>query len=59
MLVAPLLQNVDDAIAAVAKKQGLDFVLDKSSQGGNSIVLYAADNQVDITQQVIKRLTSK
>ena len=57
-LLSPILKNINDAIAAIAKKNNLDFILNKSSQSGQNVIFYASDDQTDITQQVINRLTS-
>lgn len=56
-LISPILQNISDAIAAVAKADGLDFVINKSLNTG-SIIFYASGSQKDITQEVIDRVKS-
>lgn len=54
-LVQPLLKKVQGAIDEVSKEQGLDLVL--STQAANSsVVLYASESTVDITEPVMKRL---
>jgi len=57
-LLSPIFQNINNAIQSIAKKHNLDFVLNKSTRSGDNIIYYAADNQIDITQEVINRLTS-
>lgn len=57
-LLSPLLDRVDKAIAAVAESEGLDFVLNEATNTGNPLVFYASDNQMNITEQVVTRLTS-
>jgi outer membrane protein len=54
-LMQPLLEKVDGAIQEVAAEQNLDLVL--STQAANSsVVLYASDNTVDITEPVMRNL---
>lgn len=57
-LLAPVLTRMDKAIATVAEENNLDFVLNKSTNTGDSVIFYASGNQLDITQQVLDRLTS-
>jgi Skp family chaperone for outer membrane proteins len=52
------LQNINDAIKAVAKANGLDFVVDKSADKESGTILYASDQQMDITQKVIDHVKS-
>ncbi|MDA3843987.1 MAG: OmpH family outer membrane protein [Candidatus Kapabacteria bacterium] len=49
-LLKPILERVKAAVQAVAKKQNLSFVLEKSQ--ANSIILYA-DDAYDITYMVM------
>jgi outer membrane protein len=55
-LLSPLLQRMDKAIKKVADDRGLDFVLNKSTGNGESIIFYAATGTVDITQAVLNEL---
>lgn len=55
-LLSPLLERIDQAIAAVAEENNLDFVLNKSTNMGNTIIFYAAENQVNISQEVLNWL---
>jgi outer membrane protein len=57
-LMAPILQNINDAIKVVAKANDLDFVVDKSADKGSETILYASDQQMDITQKVIDHVKS-
>jgi outer membrane protein len=57
-LVNPILQKINDAIVAIAKKDGLDFVLNKSTNQNGSVIFYASSDQKDITQQVIDHVKS-
>lgn len=54
-LMQPLLEKVDGAIQEVAAEENIDLVL--STQAANSsVVLYASENTVDITQPVMLKL---
>lgn len=55
-LLRPLQAKVFAEIEKVAKSLGLDVVLNQGSTNGGAIIFYAADNQQDITEQVIKNL---
>jgi outer membrane protein len=57
-LVNPILQKINAAIVTIAKKDGLDFVLNKSTNQGGSVIYYASSDQKDITQQVIDHVKS-
>ena len=57
-LLSPVLTRMDNAIAAIAESQNLDFVLNKSTNNGESVLFYASENQQNITQQVLNRLQS-
>lgn len=54
-LVAPLLQQVQDAINKVAKEMNLTYVINTMTSSGDYIILYASDSaqqKYDITQKV-------
>jgi outer membrane protein len=54
-LIQPLLEKVQGAIDQVAEEQNLDLVL--STQAGNSsVILYAANDEMDITAEVMSEL---
>lgn len=58
-LIAPLVQQVQDAITKVAKTMNLTYVLNTMTQSGDYIILYAstsAQKQYDITQKVENEL---
>lgn len=57
-LLEPIFTQIDQAISTIAEQQGLDFVLNKSTNSGNTILFYASQNQQDITEQVISRVSS-
>ena len=58
-LMSPLLQQVQEAIDAVAAEKGLDIVLNTTTSSGDVIILYVAESlrgEVDITDAVMARL---
>ncbi len=55
-LLNPLYEDMDQAIADVAESNDLDFVLNQTTNSGDNVIYYAADQQLDITQQVIQRI---
>lgn len=55
-LLNPLYEDMDQAIAEVAESNDLDFVLNEATNSGDNVIYYAADQQLDITQQVIQHL---
>ena len=55
-LLQPLYDAMDEAIAAVAESNNLDFVLNEATNSGENLIYYSADEQMDITQKVIQRV---
>lgn len=58
-LMSPILQQIQDAIDAVAAEKGLDIVLNTTTSTGDVIILYVSDEvreQNDITEAVMARL---
>lgn len=55
-LLQPLYDAMDKAIASVAESNDLDFVLNKATNSGENLIYYSADEQLDITQKVIRRV---
>lgn len=58
-LVGPLLQQIEEAINAVAEERGLTYVLNTTTSQGDVIILYAspsAREQYDITDPVMQQL---
>ncbi|SHE78706.1 periplasmic chaperone for outer membrane proteins Skp [Fodinibius roseus] len=55
-LLEPLYNAMDQAIADVAESNDLDFVLNQATTNGENVIYYSADQQLDITQQVIQRV---
>jgi len=58
-LMAPIYSRMDKAIAAVAENMELDFVLNEATGVGETIIFYSADEQLNITQQVLDQMTSE
>ncbi len=57
-LMSPIYNRMDKAIAAVAQANGLDFVLNETTGYGETIIYYSADQQLNITQEVLNRMNS-
>lgn len=58
-LVSPLLDQIDEAVGAVAEEMGLTYVINTSTSQGDMIILYASDEaqeKYDITNQVLSEL---
>lgn len=58
-LMAPIYNRMDQAIAAIAEANNLDFVLNESTGLGETIIYYSADQRLNITDQVLNRLNSE
>jgi len=54
-LFAPIKEKIFAAIEAIAKEEGMKYVLDRSTE---AIVIYA-DSEFDITYKVLDRLNRK
>lgn len=57
-LLEPIFRQIDNAISTIAEERNLDFVLNKATNSGNTILFYASPNQTDITQGVINHISS-
>lgn len=58
-LMGPLLQQVQEAIDAVASRKGLDYVLNQTTSNGDVIILYVSprvQEEYDITDAVMQEL---
>lgn len=58
-LMGPLLQQMESAIAAVADRMGLDYVLNTTTSSGDVIILYVSprvQDEYDITNAVMEEL---
>lgn len=55
-LLEPLYSAMDQAIADVAESNDLDFVLNQATNSGENVIYYSADQQMNITQQVIQQV---
>ncbi|NCP84833.1 MAG: OmpH family outer membrane protein [Bacteroidetes bacterium] len=61
-LLQPVYSEIQKAIDEVAKELKLDFVFNKVTSNGDTIILFANDtasNKLDITEKVIAKLTKK
>lgn len=58
-LMAPLLQQIQEAIDTVASERGLDYVLNTTTSTGDVIILYVSpdvESEYDITDAVMQNL---
>ena len=58
-LLAPIYADIDSAIAAIAEERDLDFVLNKATMRGENIVQFSSQQNMNITDEVVKRIVSK
>lgn len=58
-MMSPIYDRMDKAIAAVAESMNLDFVLNEATGMGETIIYYAAREQLNITQEVLDRMNSE
>lgn len=58
-LLAPVYADIDSTIATIAEERDLDFVLNKSTMRGENIVQFSSTPQLNITDEVIKRISSQ
>jgi Skp family chaperone for outer membrane proteins len=57
LMLRPIIQEIREAAAAVAREKGLALVLDASDTGLGPVVF--AEDRLDITEAVMQRLTPK
>lgn len=57
-LLGPIYADIDNAIANIAEERDLDFVLNKATMRGENIVQFSAQQSYNITDEVIKRISS-
>lgn len=57
-LLAPIYEDIDNAIANIAEERGLDFVLNRATMRGENIVQFSAQQSLNITDEVISRISS-
>lgn len=58
-LVSPLLDQIDEAVSAVAQDMGLTYVINTTTSQGDMIILYAsneAEQKYNITDRVMRQL---
>lgn len=58
-LLQPIFDRINRAIEAIAKQRGLDFVINEATGMGESIVFYASNDSLDITEEVLNRVKSE
>lgn len=57
-LLEPIYDRMDKAIAAVAKEQNLDFVLNEQTRSGDKIIYYSSKKKLNITEAVRKKMST-
>jgi len=57
-LLQPLYNRMDEAIAAVAEAQEIDFVLNEATSNGEEVVYYSASEQLNITDEVLQQMNA-
>lgn len=55
-LLQPVIAKVNAAMEAVAKEMGLDMVLSQSTALGDSIIYFASDPSLNITDKVVAKV---
>lgn len=58
-LLAPIYEDIDQAIADIAEEMDLDFVLNKATMRGENIVQFSAQETLNITNRVVERINSQ
>lgn len=58
-LLAPIFDRMDKAISEISEARGLDFVINESVGTGESIIFFASDTTMNITQEVLNRMNSE
>lgn len=58
-LLAPVYEDIDQAIADIAEEMDLDFVLNKATMRGENIVQFSSQETLNISNQVIERINSQ
>jgi outer membrane protein len=59
MLLEPIQRKVFQVIDEVADSLGLDLVLNEGAMSGAAFIFYASEDQIDITDMVIEKITNK
>ena len=57
-LLNPLLIKIEDTMEDVAAELNLDYVINKTASTGDPIVYYSSSRGIDITNNVIQKLTN-
>ena len=58
-LLAPIFDRMDKAISEISEARGLDFVINEAVGTGESIIFFASDTTMNITQEVLNRMNSE
>lgn len=58
-LLQPIYADINTAMEEVAKEMGIDMVLNQQTNTGDVIIFYAAENQLDISNEVINKVLEK
>jgi outer membrane protein len=53
-LLQPLYNKMDEAMAAIAEENGLDFILNESTNTGEMVVFYSGNESLNVTEDVIQ-----
>ena len=55
LLLQPIIEKMDQVMAEVAQKKGLDLILNEATSFGDAIVFFSAE-ELNITQEVLSRM---
>ena len=55
LLLQPIIEKMDQVMAEVAQKKGLDLILNEATSYGDAIVFFSAE-ELNITQEVLSRM---
>lgn len=58
-LLAPVYEDIDEAIASIAEEMDLDLVLNRATMSGENIVQFSAQESLNITDEVVQRVNSQ
>lgn len=55
-LMKPLYDKMDQAMAAIAEEKDLDFVLNETTNTGETLVFYSSSAKLNITEEVLQHI---
>ena len=58
-LLQPVIEKMDAAVKEVADGLGLDLVLNEGTSYGDAIIFYSGENGINITEQVLAKVTAE